>query len=237
MENNINNFKLFMPLSCLLSIILIASNITALKFVHLGSITLTGGFIVFPFVYIINNILIECYGYKNTRQAIWYSFGCAGIFSILTFIVTLFPSAQNELDNSYDIIFSHEPRIIAASLISFVIADLTCNYVLAKSKIHFDGKYLFFRIMICTMVSISLGILIFFLLAFYGKKDTDLLFTTIVIATVKKISFQFLLYPVTLFFITKVKRIEKIDIFDYNTSYNPFTLDNVYEIENYRKPK
>lgn len=124
--------KLFMPLFCLLSFILIASNITALKLVYLEIITLTGGFVIVSFIYIINDILIECYGYKNIRQAIWYSFSCA-VFSIL----------------------------------------------------------------------------IFFLLAFYGKKDTDLLSTTIGIATVKKTSFQFLLYPVTLFFIIKVKRIEK----------------------------
>ena len=73
MMNNKDNkvSVLFMLFSILFCVCLIAANVLETKQIAFGSISLTGGLIVFPVSYIINDCVCEVWGYKKARLLIW----------------------------------------------------------------------------------------------------------------------------------------------------------------------
>ena len=50
------------------------SCIAAVKLVSVFGLTLTGGFMIFPFTSLAGTLIVEIYGYKNARQAAWSGF-------------------------------------------------------------------------------------------------------------------------------------------------------------------
>lgn len=62
---------LFMLFSILFCVCLIAANLLETKQIQAGPISLTGGLIVFPISYIINDCVCEVWGYRKARFLIW----------------------------------------------------------------------------------------------------------------------------------------------------------------------
>ncbi len=84
------HFKYLFLIFSLFSATWLVSDIVAIKLVSVFGITLTGGFIVFPFNTMLGSILVEVYGYKNARQAIW-----SGLALNLTFVFFCLFSSDN----------------------------------------------------------------------------------------------------------------------------------------------
>ena len=71
MEKNKNVSVLFMLFSILFCVCLITANVLETKQIAIGSVNLTGGLLVFPVSYIINDCVCEVWGYRKTRLLIW----------------------------------------------------------------------------------------------------------------------------------------------------------------------
>ena len=65
---------LFMLFSILFCVCLITANVLETKQIAVGPISLTGGLIVFPISYIINDCVCEVWGYRKARLLIWTGF-------------------------------------------------------------------------------------------------------------------------------------------------------------------
>lgn len=61
------------------------------KTVALGPISLTAGFAVFPISYIINDCLVEVYGFRKARFVIWLGFGANLLVTLLLQLGILLP--------------------------------------------------------------------------------------------------------------------------------------------------
>ena len=64
----------FMLLSVLFVVCLIVANLVEIKTVDLGWFTVTAGLVVFPVSYIINDCVVEVYGFRKARLMIWTGF-------------------------------------------------------------------------------------------------------------------------------------------------------------------
>ena len=62
---------LFLLFSILFTVCLIAANLLGTKQIALGSVSVTGGLLVFPVSYIINDCVCEVWGYRKARLLIW----------------------------------------------------------------------------------------------------------------------------------------------------------------------
>ena len=64
-----------MLFSILFCVCLIAANLFATKQIALpGDISVTGGLLIFPVSYIVNDCVCEVWGYNRMRQLIWIGF-------------------------------------------------------------------------------------------------------------------------------------------------------------------
>ena len=83
----------FLLMAILFNVCLIASNLFETKLFVLGAISLTGGVVIFPVSYILNDCIVEVWGYKKARLVIWTGFAM-NFFVVLTAqLVRLLPAA------------------------------------------------------------------------------------------------------------------------------------------------
>ena len=65
---------LFMHMCIVFTVCLIASNILETKQMVFGPLHLTGGLLIFPISYIVNDVVCEVWGYRKASILIWTGF-------------------------------------------------------------------------------------------------------------------------------------------------------------------
>ena len=130
---------LFMLFSILFCVCLIAANIFETKQIQVGNISLTGGLLVFPISYIINDCVCEVWGYGKARLLIWTGFAMNLFFVTVGALCDAIPPAPY-WDNTegFHAIFGLAPRIAAASFVAFLTGSFLNAYVMVRMKAN-DG--------------------------------------------------------------------------------------------------
>jgi len=206
--------------------VLIVSNVVSAKILTLGPFTFDGGTLLFPFAYILGDILTEVYGYKKARKAIWLGFG-ANFLAAFVFILIgrLTPAQGWDYQEAYNAILGWVPRIVTASLIAYWCGSFTNSFLMAKLKISTKGRWLPSRTIISTIVAQAIDTIIFCTLAFYGRIPNQLLVSVIISNYLFKTGFEILFTPFTYIIAIFLKKREGMDVFDYHTNFNPFKME------------
>ncbi|KTD23947.1 queuosine precursor transporter [Legionella maceachernii] len=235
LENTQREFqsKFLFLLATLFSATWLISGIAAVKLVSFWGIVLTGSFFIFPITSILNCLIVEIYGYKNARQAIWSGFLLNLLFVFFIHIVDKIPPSPSwTLQNQFHDILVPSTRIICASVISYLISDFLNSYLLAKLKCK--NYILPKRILVSTICASSIDIICFFLLAFFGTMPGDLFLKIFGYAYIKKILCQIFFLPLILILTDLIKKKEGFELYDFDTEFTPFSLNNVYDFHAYK---
>lgn len=203
--------------------VLLISNIASSKIVEIWKFTFDGGTILFPLSYIFGDILTEVYGFRRSRRVIWIGFFCAALMSLTLGLIGLIrPASGWEYQEAYMRILGQTPRIVTASLIAYFAGEFSNSFILAKMKILTKGKWLFTRTIGSTIVGEGIDTIIFVLIAFLGVYPNDLVLLIIISNYIFKVSLEIVFTPLTYKIVGFLKRVEKVDWFDYKTNFNPF---------------
>lgn len=233
MNNNIHNGRgrtvsvAFMMLAILFVVCLIASNLYETKLFTVLGITLTGGVIIFPVSYIINDCLVEVYGYRKARLVIWMGF-FMNFFVVLTAqLVRLLPEASYwDGGEHFDYIFSLAPRVTIASMIAFVSGSTVNAFIMSKMKISSNGRNFSLRAIVSTIGGESVDSLVFFPIAFWGIPAEEM-FKLMITQIVLKTLYEVIILPLTNLIVVQLKKYEGDDAMDLNISYNPFKIRDI----------
>ena len=178
-KNQINNHTALMVVTALFVTSYLVSNIMAVKVISLfGLFYFDAGTIVFPFAYMLGDVLTEIWGYRTARKVIWLTFTCNIIMVLCTQIGVWLPSPDylDETANAYNHIFSYVPRIVVASLTGFLLGELSNAWLMEKIKKITGNKRLWVRTIGSSAVAYLFDSLPFVLIAFLGVVSThDLL--------------------------------------------------------------
>lgn len=195
-------------LTTLMCVCLIASNIFETKVFHAGLITLTGGFIIFPLSYVINDCLTEVYGYKKARFSIFLAFVMNALFVGFAQIVRILPAEQFwDGQEHFDYIFAADLRITIASMLAFVCGSLINSKVMAAMKLRQGEKGFGWRAVLSTLLGETSDSLIFFPIAFWslGMKNVIVMMVTQILL---KTLYEIVILPVTAKFVKHLKKCE-----------------------------
>lgn len=218
---------LFLFFSILFCVCLITANVLETKQIALGPVNFTGGLLVFPVSYIINDCVCEVWGYRRARLLIWTGFLMNFLFVLFGAIADIIPGApywNNE--QGFHAIFGLAPRIAVASFIAFIVGSFVNAYVMSKMKISSKGKNFSARAILSTIYGESCDSLIFFPLAFIGVIPIDQLPSMIISQVILKTLYEIIVLPVTIRVVRATKRIEGDDAYDQGISYNIFKFSN-----------
>ncbi|QQS19728.1 queuosine precursor transporter [Candidatus Saccharibacteria bacterium] len=204
---------------------LIISNLGAMKLVAIGPIITDGGAILFPLAYILGDVMTEVYGYKHTRRAIWVSFTWLLLMIAVLGIVQHMPAVDGAPNVAeFNAVFGFVPRIVAASLLAYLVGEFVNSFILAKMKIRAKGKHLWQRLVASTILGEAIDTTIFCMVAFYGLITGAQMVNYILVGIAFKITVETLMLPVTYRVIGWLKTREQTDHYDKQTNFNPLSV-------------
>ena len=219
---------LFMLFSMLFCVCLITANVLETKQMAFGPISITGGLIVFPVSYIINDCVCEVWGYRKTRLLIWLGFCMNVLFVMFGALCDAIPGASYwDNEAGFHAIFGLAPRIAAASFVAFVVGSFANAYVMSRMKVSSQGKNFSLRAIMSTIFGETADSLIFFPLALGGVVPTEELTVLILSKIVLKTLYEIIVLPITIQVVKYTKRHEGLDEYDKDINYNIFSVNNI----------
>ena len=218
----------FMLLGILFNVCLIAANLLETKVIQVGSLTVTAGLLVFPISYIINDCIAEVWGFKKARLIIWSGFAMNFFVVALGLIAVAIPAAPFwEGDEHFNFVFGIAPRIVAASLMEFLVGSFLNAYVMSKMKVASQGRNFSARAIWSTVVGETADSLIFFPVAFGGVIAWKELLIMMGIQIVLKSMYEVIILPVTIRVVKAIKKIDGSDVYDTDISYNVLKVKDI----------
>lgn len=216
---------LFMLFSILFCVCLITANVLETKQISIGWVNITGGLLVFPVSYIINDCVCEVWGYGRARLLIWTGFIMNFIFVVFGALADAIPGAPYwHNDEGFHAVFGLAPRIAAASFVAFLAGSFINAYVMSRMKIVSGGKHFSFRAVVSTIFGETADSLIFFPLALYGVVPADEMLALIVSQIILKTLYEVVILPVTIRVVRKTKEHEGEDVYDNGIDYRFWKL-------------
>jgi len=201
---------------------LITANITAVKLVNIFGFVLPAAIVIFPMSYIFGDVLTEVYGYRQARRVIWLGFFCNLIAVVAIWLGQVLPPASFwEGQAAYERILGYTPRLLMASFLAYLVGEFANSFVLAKMKIATKGRWLWTRTVSSTLVGQGLDSLVFMTLAFVGTIPITGLASAIVTQWLAKSAYEAAATPLTYAAVNFLKRREGVDVYDYDTPFNP----------------
>ena len=217
-----------MLFSTLFCVCLITANVLETKQLSMGLFSITGGLIVFPISYIINDCVCEVWGYGKARLLIWLGFAMNFLFVAFGALCDVLPAApywHNE--EGFHAIFGLAPRIALASFLAFLVGSFVNAYVMSRMKISSGGKNFSARAIMSTVYGETADSIIFFPLALGGVVPTNELPVLIISQVVLKTLYEIIILPVTIRVVKATKRHEGEDAYDNGMNYSVWKIFNI----------
>ena len=229
MENrNKSTFSVtFLWLAVLFCVCLVASNLFATKVISVFGINLPGAVVIFPISYILNDCIVEVWGYRKARLVIWMGFAMNFFVILAGQLVVWLPAASFwEGAPHFDFMFNMAPRVAAASLLAFLVGSTLNSLVLSKMKIADKGRRFGLRAIVSSVAGELADSMIFIPIVFWNTGIKTIL-TMMACQVSVKIIYEIIVLPLTSYIVKKVKEKEGIDTYDIGISYNPFRIKDI----------
>ena len=171
LKNRKDNQPALMVVTALFVTLYLVSNIMAVKVVGLFNLFyFDAGTITFPFAYMLGDVLTEVWGYRTTRKVILLTLLCNILLVICTQIGVWMPSPDYlaESEAVYNAMFSYVPRIVFASLVGFLLGELSNSWFMERIKLKTRGRHLWLRTIGSSAIAYVFDSLPFVLIAFAG---------------------------------------------------------------------
>ncbi len=216
---------LFMLFGILFCVCLITANVLETKQMVIGPVTISGGLLVFPVSYIINDCVCEVWGYRRSRLLIWAGFAMNFMFVAFGALADAIPGAPYwDNEDGFHAVFGLAPRVAGASFLAFLVGSFINAYVMSRMKVSSAGRHFSFRAILSTVFGETADSLIFFPLAFLGVVPLEAMPSLILSQVVLKTLYEVVVLPVTIRVVAYTKRHEGEDTYDRGISYNVFGI-------------
>ncbi|MCP4473771.1 MAG: VUT family protein [Gammaproteobacteria bacterium] len=220
-----NNFT-FSRAQILLTTLFLATNFTyftmAPRILHIFNLYEPGGILIFPFTFLLSDIITEVYSYKYSRFLIWCVILTLGIFSFFAWVSMLIPTAV--LNYGYNHIFSNYPRLFFSIAVATFFSFFINNYIIAKLKIKMRGKYFWLRSLMSTSVGHATFSATWVIIFHWHEVGSLVILKLIGCMYLWKMTFEIVATPLATFISHWLKKREGFDLYDINTNFNPFKL-------------
>lgn len=196
-------------MSTVFCVCLIASNIFETVIFKAGPLTLTGGFIVFPVSYILNDCLTEVYGYKKARMTIFTAFAMNLAFVLVAQLIRTLPAVDYcDASEHFNYMFAADLRITCASMLAFLVGSLLNSKVMVKMRERQGEKGFGWRAVASSLAGEAVDSLIFFPIAFFGIGTGNIL-RLMITQVILKTAYEVIVLPLTAIFVKHLKATEK----------------------------
>lgn len=149
----------------------VLANLIAVKTIAFGPFIAPAAVLVYASTFLLTDILSELFGKEKARLAVWTGF-IANLVMLVSILIAVRWSASPVMDpglaTSFDAIFGFAPRVIAASMVAYLVSQHHDVWAYGFWREKTGGRHLWLRNNASTMASQLIDTAIFISLAFYG---------------------------------------------------------------------
>ncbi|MBQ2226785.1 MAG: queuosine precursor transporter [Methanobrevibacter sp.] len=207
MFENLTKTDLYAILTGVFTACMIVSNIIAGKTFDFFSFVLPCGVVIFPIVYVVNDVLAEIYGYEKARRVIILGF-FMNLIAVICYNITIWLPAPVFFENSeaFSVVLGSTFRLLIAGFAAYLVGSLVNARLMVYLK-KWDEKKLFVRCILSTLFGEGMDALIFITIGFFGTMPTDALIVMIVAQALFKTAYEIIVYPLTKVVIVRVREL------------------------------
>ena len=198
-DKKINIYMILLSLYC---VALVVSNIISNRTFEIGQFMLPSAVIVFPIIYIVNDVLTECYGFKMASQAIWTAFGLNLMAVVFFNIAVNLPTTTDY--SSYNIVLGNTLKPLIASVLAYLVGSFVNAKIMDTLRNH---KSLMLRCVLSTLFGETIDATIFISIMFIGVMNFKIVCTMIITQAIVKTLYEVIVYPVTKKVIKTIKSV------------------------------
>jgi len=223
-------------------VILVLSNIaSSAKFVDTGfsvfgiALYFDGGTLLFPFAYVLGDVLTEVYGFRASRKAIWTGFALLAFSALFLFVLWILPSYGGwEVwagyaygswtgSDSFQAMFGGMIGLVLASLSGYLIGGFSNSILISRIKVLMKGRMFWARALASTLVGQLLDSLVFVTVAtLLGVFRWEAFLSLVLTNYILKCVIETAALPGTSAVVRFLKKREGVDVYDVGVKYKPF---------------
>ena len=163
----------------------ILANLLLIKNVDILGISSTLGNVLFASNFLATDMLTENYGYKEAKKGVKFGIFSVIVFMIVTQVALLFtPNSQDVAQGSFELLFGFVPRISIASVAMFALSNIVDIKLYEWLRKKSNGKKMWLRNNLCTILSNGGENFLFYLIAFGGIMDIGTILLVAASATI-----------------------------------------------------
>lgn len=226
-------YIVLMSISMLYMSIMLCNAILTNRYIGVDAIFVLGGTFTSPFIFILDDIVAEIYGYKITQYMILSGFAAQTLFILICQMALMAPHPSFFKDQAAysQILGLSLLRIDVSGFAAYIIANLINSYLLTRWKFLLKGRRFWLR---------SLGSSVF--------SEALYSFIAIVMMETKAIPFMHILKVISMsygikavyslvfafpanYLVDYLKRYTGIDVYDFPKRFTPFQSFNEFNGE------
>lgn len=210
----VSELQLFLSVLFVTSL-LISNVITAKQVLLPFGITMTGAVFIFPITYILSDLFSEVYGYRWSRITCYLAFAM-NLLMVLLFSLVIVTPAPDYWTNqeAFQTVLGSTPRVLAASLLAFVLGDMVNDKVFRRMKEkHLNElKGFGWRAILSSLAGELVDSLIFLPLAFLGQMPIATLAVMTICQVGIKTGYEVVILPITRLVVKLVSKYENKEL-------------------------
>ena len=203
-----NKTQLYSILTGVFVACLLISNVLSAKTFTFSNVVLPTAVIIFPIVYIVNDVMAEIYGFRKARNIIFLGFAL-NLLAVSAYSIAIsLPAPDYATDGAaaFAATLGSTWRILIASFAAYLVGSLVNACVMVKLKEKLQQQ-LMFRCVLSTLIGEGIDAVIFITIAFAGTMPVETLLIMIAAQAAFKTLFEVVFYPLTR---SVIKAVEKL---------------------------
>jgi uncharacterized integral membrane protein (TIGR00697 family) len=227
--DNPTGFKVLIIISMLYMSIMMCNAILTNEYIGVDKFFILGGTLTSPFIFILDDIVAEIYGYKITRFMILFGFASQTLFVIICQLAVLapHPSFFKEQAAYAYILGPSLLRIDLSGFIAYITANLINSYILTRWKVLLKRRKFWLRSLGSSAFSEALYSFLAILLMEINSIPLKNVLKVIMISYLIKVSYSIIFSGPAQLLVNYIKKLTCIDVYDLPKEFTPFKYLNM----------
>ncbi|OAI45988.1 hypothetical protein AYO45_01900 [Gammaproteobacteria bacterium SCGC AG-212-F23] len=221
---NLAGYKFIVVLSMMYMSIMLCNAILTNRYIGTDSLFFLGGTLTSPFIFILDDIIAEIYGYRIARTIIISGFVAQTIFIVICQMVINAPHPSFFKES---VIYAHVlgPELMKINMggfLAYITANLINSFIITRWKVLVKGKYFWLRSIGSSSFSEALYSLLAILMMELNSIPLSDIFHVVIISFLVKLTYSIIFsYPANIL-VDYIKLKTGIDVYDFKKDFTPF---------------
>lgn len=222
--DNPSGYKFLAVISMLYISIMLCNAILTNRYIGSEALFVLGGTFTSPFIFVMDGIIAEIYGYKIAQCVILSGFASQLIFTLICQVVVILPYPHFFKDEiAYtSILGSSLVRIGISGFIAYITANLLNSYIISRWKSLLKGRYFWLRSLGASAFSEGWYSFIAILMMEFQEIPLRSMMKVILISYFIKIFYSVVFSGPANLLVNYIKKSTGIDVYDFPKRLTPF---------------